>query len=326
MLTSTQARVEDLRAQLQLGDLKLPTDLTDPKRNLHGFAERFPAPSGYDRGPLFPDGSVPYSGPFTSCLPAAPVTTPKPSEPELGGDSRRCLFEPRRFDSVEEQITPIFLPGVQDHHTGLRELPAALDLKSRQVTPVGPPPGLEEPEPEVSRHNAKKLENLLVLLLKTTKDDDTSLSRQTTPLDFNSRQSTPVIIKPTEVLAPNPTPVDFSRERAIDEAAQVEAAPKLEEEIMECQPALLEALPPGVVFSCGSVGHPDACNEPCKYARKKRGCKDGLACSRCHLCTWYHKRCSKQDNSNAVDDVEAVVVEADLDEELRLGVLGQPRA
>jgi len=36
----------------------------------------------------------------------------------------------------------------------------------------------------------------------------------------------------------------------------------------------------------GSVGHPEACAEPCKYATKSRGCKDGLDCQRCHLCHW----------------------------------------
>mmetsp|Transcript_147503 Transcript_147503/g.268930 ORF Transcript_147503/g.268930 Transcript_147503/m.268930 type:complete len:254 (-) Transcript_147503:129-890(-) len=39
--------------------------------------------------------------------------------------------------------------------------------------------------------------------------------------------------------------------------------------------------------SIGSVGHPLTCAEPCKYVMKKnRGCKDGAACNRCHLCEW----------------------------------------
>mmetsp|Transcript_50586 Transcript_50586/g.156551 ORF Transcript_50586/g.156551 Transcript_50586/m.156551 type:complete len:208 (+) Transcript_50586:72-695(+) len=36
----------------------------------------------------------------------------------------------------------------------------------------------------------------------------------------------------------------------------------------------------------GSMGHPDRCALPCKYAFKARGCKDGSACTRCHLCPW----------------------------------------
>lgn len=39
-------------------------------------------------------------------------------------------------------------------------------------------------------------------------------------------------------------------------------------------------------FSLGSVGHPEACAAPCKYAAKPKGCKDGPTCSRCHLCRW----------------------------------------
>jgi len=38
--------------------------------------------------------------------------------------------------------------------------------------------------------------------------------------------------------------------------------------------------------SIGSVGHPFSCAGACKYARKRRGCKDGVSCDRCHLCEW----------------------------------------
>mmetsp|Transcript_73238 Transcript_73238/g.212098 ORF Transcript_73238/g.212098 Transcript_73238/m.212098 type:complete len:326 (+) Transcript_73238:109-1086(+) len=37
--------------------------------------------------------------------------------------------------------------------------------------------------------------------------------------------------------------------------------------------------------SIGSAGHPHKCAEFCKYAKKAKGCKDGAACNRCHLCT-----------------------------------------
>jgi len=36
--------------------------------------------------------------------------------------------------------------------------------------------------------------------------------------------------------------------------------------------------------SLGSKGHPLCCQLPCKYVRKRKGCKDGLRCMRCHLC------------------------------------------
>lgn len=38
--------------------------------------------------------------------------------------------------------------------------------------------------------------------------------------------------------------------------------------------------------SKGSVGHPYSCAEACKYAKKKKGCKDGAFCDHCHLCDW----------------------------------------
>jgi len=50
-----------------------------------------------------------------------------------------------------------------------------------------------------------------------------------------------------------------------------------------------ETSPPPEVWSRGSVGHPHACADACKYFWKKKGCKDGASCKRCHLCT-----CSRQ--------------------------------
>lgn len=53
-----------------------------------------------------------------------------------------------------------------------------------------------------------------------------------------------------------------------------------------------------VCVSVGSVGHPHACAEACKFAWKRRGCKDGAACVRCHLCAW-QKHGSKKDFGEA---------------------------
>eukprot|EP00928_Gymnodinium_smaydae_P050069 TRINITY_DN3367_c0_g3_i2.p1 TRINITY_DN3367_c0_g3~~TRINITY_DN3367_c0_g3_i2.p1 ORF type:complete len:233 (-),score=30.44 TRINITY_DN3367_c0_g3_i2:464-1162(-) len=38
--------------------------------------------------------------------------------------------------------------------------------------------------------------------------------------------------------------------------------------------------------SAGSVGHPLTCNAPCRFISGSRGCKDAVACTHCHLCTW----------------------------------------
>lgn len=42
-----------------------------------------------------------------------------------------------------------------------------------------------------------------------------------------------------------------------------------------------------VTMSKGTMGHPHFCRQlGCKFATKKRGCKDGVDCPRCHLCPW----------------------------------------
>eukprot|EP00405_Crypthecodinium_cohnii_P010159 CAMPEP_0206426278 /NCGR_PEP_ID=MMETSP0324_2-20121206/4280_1 /ASSEMBLY_ACC=CAM_ASM_000836 /TAXON_ID=2866 /ORGANISM="Crypthecodinium cohnii, Strain Seligo" /LENGTH=264 /DNA_ID=CAMNT_0053891197 /DNA_START=163 /DNA_END=957 /DNA_ORIENTATION=- len=51
-------------------------------------------------------------------------------------------------------------------------------------------------------------------------------------------------------------------------------------------PVLREVL--GMPDDCPSVGsmnHPHGCADFCKYAKKAKGCKDGDACVRCHICT-----------------------------------------
>lgn len=40
----------------------------------------------------------------------------------------------------------------------------------------------------------------------------------------------------------------------------------------------------------GTIGHPYTCAEACKYVTKAKGCKDGAACERCHLCEWHRNR------------------------------------
>lgn len=43
-------------------------------------------------------------------------------------------------------------------------------------------------------------------------------------------------------------------------------------------------------LSVGTIGHPDTCADACKYHWKRRGCRDGLACSHCHACSWQPQR------------------------------------
>jgi hypothetical protein len=41
--------------------------------------------------------------------------------------------------------------------------------------------------------------------------------------------------------------------------------------------------------SAGSVGHPHNCAEACKYFNRKGGCRNGTACTKCHMCEWRRK-------------------------------------
>lgn len=38
--------------------------------------------------------------------------------------------------------------------------------------------------------------------------------------------------------------------------------------------------------SVGSLGHPLSCAPACKYVWRSRGCKEGFACTRCHICRY----------------------------------------
>lgn len=40
------------------------------------------------------------------------------------------------------------------------------------------------------------------------------------------------------------------------------------------------------VISVGTVGHPQCCAEPCRYNKRKSGCREGLRCPNCHKCIW----------------------------------------
>lgn len=62
------------------------------------------------------------------------------------------------------------------------------------------------------------------------------------------------------------------------------------------------ALDGDVCPSVGSIGHPWACAEACKYFKKSWGCYWGKNCHNCHLCTRHHLSKWRRPNSAAVDD------------------------
>jgi len=49
------------------------------------------------------------------------------------------------------------------------------------------------------------------------------------------------------------------------------------------------------IVSSGSRGHPFNCGAPCKYFRRKGGCRDGASCLNCHECRWRRDTSSEQD-------------------------------
>lgn len=52
-----------------------------------------------------------------------------------------------------------------------------------------------------------------------------------------------------------------------------------------------------IIRSIGSVGHPTSCGAPCRYVKRKGGCRNGQACRECHLCQWHRERANKADKA-----------------------------
>ncbi|CAD7927092.1 unnamed protein product [Amoebophrya sp. A25] len=51
--------------------------------------------------------------------------------------------------------------------------------------------------------------------------------------------------------------------------------------------------------SLGSFGHPFQCSAPCRYVRRKGGCRDGARCENCHICVWCRDRSGSSCTSSA---------------------------
>jgi hypothetical protein len=256
---------------------------------------------------IMPEG-IAYGG---ACMPCQPAWNSEDEGPEFGSDQ---LEQPHIFEDLladdSRQTTPVFIPGLQDHYTGLvqqRLLSSLKCMDAEAPVAIDPAPALKESSAEqvpteknfkdtravngkksagpkavpaamqAGKHDVKKLESLIWLYLNTSEGDE-AVGAPEVGASYGKVHMDEVVA-PVSAKAPAqhqkesppPPPILISTECSADCPAP--------------------AVPAGnVIFSCGSVGHPESCKEPCKYARKKRGCKDGLACSRCHLCTWYHKR------------------------------------
>jgi len=76
-------------------------------------------------------------------------------------------------------------------------------------------------------------------------------------------------------------------------------------------------------ISQGTVGHPMSCAAPCKYVKRKGGCKDGAACSNCHKCFW-NKDKKKPQNATEEPKKEAEEAEGTSLTTISVGTLKHP--
>merc|ERR1712216_771294 len=68
------------------------------------------------------------------------------------------------------------------------------------------------------------------------------------------------------------------------------------EALPQPQPTLVLNLLEGLgIWSAGSAGHYNGCCKPCAFIWKEEGCKDGINCTFCHLCTPDEKKRRKKE-------------------------------
>lgn len=71
---------------------------------------------------------------------------------------------------------------------------------------------------------------------------------------------------------------------------------------LQDKPSATSSLEPADTTWCvseGSIGHPVSCDEPCKYVKRKGGCRLGSHCTCCHLCSWSRNRTDRHQEHHA---------------------------
>lgn len=214
------------------------------------------------------------------CLFYPPVTN------EFTSENEACLVEP---------LTPKFIPGLQDHYTGVVRAVAGLDgaafkvgaeidakLGHGHATP-GPAEEACDDDVRISKaipipgwlngsaenNDSTKLQRLIHLQLHCAANAGDKQPKRSDDSGVGYRMPSNEATTPTD---------------ATTDAEDVHT---------DTSEGLGFGSPCGVrgdSFSHGSVGHPNTCAAPCKYFGKRRGCMDGLACSHCHLCVWRPQR------------------------------------
>jgi len=70
--------------------------------------------------------------------------------------------------------------------------------------------------------------------------------------------------------------------------------------------------------SAGSMEHPHACAAPCRYIKRKGGCREGASCPKCHLCFW-QRGVERDQGSPSSPEVLGTA-----DEQTSVGTMGHP--
>lgn len=201
-----------------------------------------------------------------------------------------------------------FSANVHDNSNGFYGHLSPDDRNINSVTMQKVPQQLPWTEKELARQRS----------LSAGRDGDPAWARIRTPspifcrLSQNEEQAGGAT-QPTQLvpLALNDYLFPSNRPRWADVRDEAEQANrnKIQEQPAPLAPAKERSIaaakdePKKQTVSRGSVGHPYACAEACKYAMKARGCKDGADCNRCHLCTW--KKSDKKKGGNPTAQVNA---------------------
>jgi len=63
-------------------------------------------------------------------------------------------------------------------------------------------------------------------------------------------------------------------------------------------------------ISAGTRGHPHSCGAPCRYARRKGGCRDGASCPNCHVCLWQRTERAEPESSERLDTSSSIFADS----------------
>jgi len=73
-------------------------------------------------------------------------------------------------------------------------------------------------------------------------------------------------------------------------------------------PVILAQSAAGAI-SIGTLNHPHDCGQPCRYVRRREGCRDGASCPHCHACLWRRvprgKHSTDQNDEDSLDGQHA---------------------